>query len=70
MWQVTRYMCDMTCDTWREFNILPKFQIPSSNNWEEMMFWRSGVERSGNHSMNVKSVCKTAAATLGLEYIS
>ena len=35
MWQVT-------CDPWREVNILSNFQFPSSSSWEVKVEWRFG----------------------------
>ena len=65
-----------TCDTWKEVNILSKFQVPCSHDFGVKEFWRFGGKWSLadwiNELINYKVVCIIAPATPGLlkHYIS
>ena len=52
MWHLTCDMWHGTWDTWWGVNILLTVQLPSSNGWEFMMYWRLGGEGSANQVIN------------------
>ena len=57
--------CDMwhvTLDKWGEVNLLPRFQIPSSNGFGMKICWRFGGKGWLNQWMNEWGVCTTTTA--------
>ena len=71
MWHVTCDTWHLTPDTWHlthdtqgVVNIVSKFQVPSSNSFGVIMFWR--YFPPGSQSQLINAVCRTALATPGL----
>ena len=65
-WHVTHDKQHVSYDTQGVVAIVSKFEVPSSNDFGFIMFWRFGTKGLLIYSISNWGVCRTAPATPGL----